>query len=292
MLAKLKKLFGCGPEAEIEDTKPLEFRCGDINIELPPGHGLKFYQEKYPRYDRFLPHLSKFLPIGSTVIDIGANCADTVAAMVQENPGVRYVCVEPDDEFYGYLLRNLERIRKVFPETDITAVKSASLVGEKGSKHAVLSDYGLITETVDAIVSRLGCEDVRLLKSDVDSFDFDVLAASEGIFSTDRPLVFFECQFENEMQMAGFLEILSVLERAGYKKWAVFDNFGELMLERTTKDQIEQLLAYVWKQHLKLATRTIYYYDIFAYTERESCWAGEAVRSYGATFVKETESVA
>jgi tRNA G46 methylase TrmB len=84
----------------------------NFSILLPINHMLPDYQKANPKYDKLLPIVSKYINQNEMIIDIGANVGDTLAAMVDENPNPIYLCIEPEDEYYSYLLKNVDIIKK------------------------------------------------------------------------------------------------------------------------------------------------------------------------------------
>lgn len=284
MSSLLKKLRNWG--------KPLDqhLMFGCFSVRLPPGHMLPVYQRKHPSYDRFLPVLAAHLPAGSTVIDVGANCGDTVAAMAAQNPHLHYLCIEPDAEFQRYLKTNIALMQALAPGLRIEAimamvgreVTTAGLEGSGGSKHAVPGAGTLATTTLDEIASSAERPPIRLLKSDVDGFDYDVINSASELIGRDRPLLFYECQTADEAQRCGFERLLLSLGEAGYTRWTVFDNFGEVMLADTSPAQISQLMAYAWRQNQKRATRTVYYFDILAAGPADAALVDRVLDAYGA----------
>lgn len=272
-LRRLKKAFGIHSRHSY----------GSFSIQLPADHLLPVYQRDHRLYDRFLPHLAKYLEPGAVIVDVGANCGDSAAAMYLANPKARYVCIEPDNAFFGFLSRNIDEIRKMDSDAafdlhqslvgkDVTGV---ALVGSDGSKHAVISDDGqagiqtLSARTLDRLLVDGGIQDVRLLKSDVDGFDYDVVNSAEETIRCNRPLIFFECQTDTVEQKAGYQKTMAELQNVGYDYWVVFDNFGEVVLNTRETGPIFQLLEYVWRQNSKRSTRTIYYFDILAVTRED-----------------------
>lgn len=266
----------------------IEYRCGAIDLTLPHGHGLPQYQKQFLRYDRFLPHLAKHVPAGLAVIDVGANCGDTVAAMAQANSRLHYLCIEPDDAFLSYLTRNLGRLQEAVPSASVEVVQaivskaivSASLVGEKGTKHVESDAHGRHTALLDDIYGAAARPAVGLLKSDVDGYDFDVLDSAPTLIQKQQPAIFIECQYATSEQLEGFRATIDRLFEAGYVHWTVFDNFGEVVMTRADRLAIEQLMAYVWRQNQKRSARTIYYFDLLACTSRHTEWVTQAVESY------------
>jgi FkbM family methyltransferase len=245
---------------------------------LPAGHMLPLYQQQSVKYDRFLPHLVHFFgDERSTIIDVGANCGDTLAGMVERNAKPKYLCIEADDGMFEYLTSNIERIRKAIPDLDINAVKSlvgknisnVSLEGVGGTRHAVVGAGNRISKQLDIIIRDLNCPPVKLLKSDVDGFDWDVIDSAQSLINMYHPILFFECQYDFDYQMEGYEKIISQLKAVDYVDWTIFDNFGEVMLRTSDVEQIFQLMEYLWKQNRQIATRTIYYYDILAVTNKD-----------------------
>lgn len=90
------------------------YKYKNFRILLPLYHMLPDHQKAHPKYDKLLPIISKYINQNEMIIDIGANVGDTLAAMVDENPNPIYLCIEPEDEFYSYLLRNADIIKKKY----------------------------------------------------------------------------------------------------------------------------------------------------------------------------------
>lgn len=202
---------------------PITYQYKAFSIELPPHHQLPEHQKRHPKYDRFLPHLARCVDPAETIVDIGANVGDTLAGMVEQNARPTYVCIEPDDAFHCHLENNVERMRSSVSGLRVEIIKAlvgknvsnVVLVGERGTKHAVASGPGGIESSpLDELIGP--GHKVRLLKSDVDGFDYDVLDSSMAIISRDGPMIFFECQYENEHQLVAYRRRLESLECAGY----------------------------------------------------------------------------
>lgn len=266
---------------------PIQYQYKGFSIELPAIHLLPEYQNKHPKYDRFLPHLAKYVTESHTVIDIGANVGDTLAGMVEQNAAASYICIEPDDLFYHQLEENVKRIKNSISGLKVQTIKAlvgknisnVSLDGKGGTKHAIIDNGGGIKSLpLDEMISNKA--DIRVLKSDVDGFDYDVLDSSMAVIELHKPMLFFECQYAYEYQKIGYFKTLRSLEVIGYCDWTVFDNFGEVVIRTDDIDIIVQLMNYVWQQNTGHATRTIHYFDILAIQKSDSLLIDKVLKEY------------
>lgn len=283
-ILKIKKKLGIN----------IEYPYTAFSIILPADHLLPVYQQYHKLYDRFLPHLVKYIEPNSTVIDVGANCGDTLAAMYESNKSLTYICVESDDTFFDLLQRNALRINKLDKDVSIYAIKAlvginvtdVTLSGSGGTKYAVIHEKiqdntkTLLSQTLDNLVSHIRANNIRLLKSDVDGFDYDVIDSAESIIKSQSPILFFECQFDYYKQKTGYEKTIAELQINGYKNWVIFDNFGELVLQTEDIGLVFQLLNYVWRQNSNRSTRTIFYYDILAATKKDDALLAKVISDY------------
>jgi FkbM family methyltransferase len=293
-MRKIKKLFNKYLK-KIDSNREVVFNYDNFFIHLPSDHLLPAYQKEHKKYDRFLPHLVSFIEDKKTVIDVGANVGDTLAGMFNTNPNLDYVCIEPDTIFFDYLEKNIKRIQDSFQFAKIRGVQSlvgkainnVLLEGSGGTKHAVYqtsgttSDKNLIqSKQLDQIVDELGCTNIRLLKTDIDGFDWDAIESARELLINQRPMVFFECQYDEEYQINCYQNAIIWLNSIGYCNWTIFDNFGEILLTTDNVQNIFQLMNYIWRQNCGLSTRTIYYCDILAATENDVALVRKAISEY------------
>lgn len=270
-----------------------EYRMGRFTVRLPAQHLLPDYQKLHGHYDKFLPHLARYLDSGSTVIDVGANCGDTVAAMLEANAKLHYICVEPDDMFFRYLDLNVRRMRAEQQGASISlhkeligkTVSVAGLEGSNGTSHAVMVHEGdlqatISSVTLDSMRSLTHMDNVRVLKSDVDGFDYDVIDSAEALIAEQSPILFFECQFTDLDKKLAYQRTISRLAKCGYGEWTVFDNYGVVVLHAVDIRTMFQLFDYVWRQNVGLATRTIVYFDVMASTAAHKTLVDKAVSAY------------
>lgn len=222
----------------------------------------------------FLPFLAGHLEGGGTVIEVGAKCGDTVAAMAAQNPQLHPLCVEPADQILRYLKTNINGMHQVAPglqiETETVAAKVGKVItqagpaGCHGSKHAVSSTRGPRTTTLDPVVVTGARSPLRLLKSDVDGFDYEIVRSAAGLICRDHSLIFFERQFFDEAQISSFEDLMTRPSDADLAHGTVFDNSGNVMLAGSQPSQMRQPMTYNWRQQQKRATRTTCFFDILA----------------------------
>lgn len=260
-------------------------------ITIPPGHLLPHNQKKYMQYDRFLPHLAKYLAKGDLIIDVGANVGDTVAGMLDANPHLEFICIEPDDMFFNYLNKNINIIRNSLENPKVETLKylvgksitNVELTGGAGTKHSVAaSGSGLQSIQLDTILTDHKTPP-RLLKSDVDGFDWDVLDSAKNTLDKYSPIVFFECEYSDLSQMTSFKKTISSMNDIGYTHWWLFDNFGNLTLNTKSINEVSSLIDYVWRQNSGVSTRTIWYFDVLACKEDDELFLTKAVDEYSSS---------
>jgi hypothetical protein len=139
-----------------------------------------------------------------------------------------------------------------------------------------------VSSTLDELVAiHLSCSShVRLIKSDVDGFDYDVIDSAADTIKNFTPLIYFECLCYTVSQKMGFENTIERLSGLGYINWIVFDNFGEVVLRCSDYSIVCQMINYIWRQNLERSTRTIYYIDVLAYVDGDSQLVDEVVDGY------------
>lgn len=298
MTHSLRRLFSSAVR-RIRRPAPLNYRIEGVTLALPPNHPLPHLQRQYDCYDRFLPQLARALSPGDLVVDVGANCGDTMAALVTANPGLHLICVEPNSEFFAYLGANRTALLTVHPHASVTLipamvgdrVKSAQLISHEGTATALPTASAAPAPGTDAHQSRrldeilqemnLSGRRLRLLKSDVDGFDWDVIESAGALLTRDQPLLFFECQTDTESQLAAFREFLRRLIDDGYLLH-MFDNFGEYVLAVANSTAAFELLEYTWRQQRRAGHRAIFYFDVLAAPPRDQALVAQVLAAYKA----------
>lgn len=268
--------------------KEEKYRIGKFEIEIPPHFKLPDFQQSFKLYDRFLPILAKHLDGERVIIDVGANIGDTTIAMMQNcvNP---MICVEPSDTFFPYLERNLrsigyESVSRV--KTSKTLVGTGSITGSLNHTDGTASlkvskaSNSITPVALDKIIDDVS--NIVLLKVDTDGYDFDVISSAEEILSHSEPILFWENEISEDFQNIGFNNLYYLLEKKGYTHIYIFDNFGNLMIEEADFATLRNINSYVYTMKKYNCTRTIYYTDILASTERNYTFVRKAIDEYKA----------
>lgn len=243
----------------------------DLDLEYPADSPMWALQ--FDMYDRWLPFLANIIDDGY-IVDVGANIGDTVAWMYP-NTQAKFLCIEPGDEFYGCLKKNIAR----FPEPLKSRVDTLKVFisDNKEKKYSLYNHNGgnQMLETNDESGVRgvtlaealneknIKPEDVKLIKIDTDGFDWRVIKSGGGILRDIKPLLYFEHEILSEESYLGYYDLAEYLQDNGYDCFFVFDNFGNF-IGNGTKDFYLNLTTYLMRQFKYKTGRTIEYFDVVA----------------------------
>jgi FkbM family methyltransferase len=256
-----------------------KYQINNIPIKIDYLHLLPTYEKNFPHYDRFLSHIVKYLENNSIVVDVGANIGDTAIKMAYSNDCLEYICIEADSNFYKDLVENIKTLKIIKPELKIRTANeyigqdndNVSLIdGTHGSKRSV-TDLGSIKSLGLADLFRkfnISEKKLSLIKSDVDGCDWDVIQSSFTLLK-NLPYIYFECFYQNIEQLNNFKITISDLFNKGYTNFSFFDNYGQHICCENNLKNIYELLDYIKRQNFSKSTRTIFYYDILAFSEKE-----------------------
>lgn len=270
-------------------------RVGNYDLKINSDHALPTYQRKFATYDRFLPFIAAELPSGSTVIDVGANIGDSIAAMASANAGLRFIAVEPAEQFIPLLRHNCDIMRSGSPSPDIVILQCfvsdkltiTGITARSGTGRAVISatspDFPSHRNVSLSSVIEGANSAVSLIKCDTDGYDWSVLDSGMAKISEILPMLFFECEVgTNDEHGADYARVHDRLRRSGYEHFYVFDNFGGFVLETTDTAVLQHMLNYVAAQNRHSLHRTMHYIDILAVSEHDQRAARSAVSNYVA----------
>lgn len=271
-----------------------KYTIGRFQITLNRTHLLPAYQANNRLYDRFLPVLCRYLNNNCAwIIDVGANIGDTTIAIIQNchNP---ILAIEGHRRFYRLLMQNV----KDLPEGK-ERIKTANAVVGTGKFSGELACSGTTASRShgDSLSSSVSLDDVLrnegqemdsvvLLKVDTDGYDADVILSAQGLLRRQKPILFWENAFSSKQQLEGLDQLYVALENLGYCHLWPFDNFGNPVLEECSFKAIRELNKYIFAQNFQGATRTFYYIDILATTDRDVEIARAAINSYRSEIIE------
>lgn len=277
---------------KLTGTPEGKYQIGKYTINMPADFALPNSQKKYKLYDRFLPVLAKQLTSNKLIIDVGANIGDTAIAILQhcDNP---IICIEPSDVFFSYLGRNLKKLALkdfnrvvTFKKLVGTGLLSGQLNHTVAGSAAIKISKRLDSVTHIALDKLIkDTSNVLLLKVDTDGFDFDVIKSAEKILADSEPILFWENAIFEDYQCMGFNELYSLLTKEKYKYIYIFDNFGNLITEESDFTTLRNLNSYVYSMEKCGCTRTFYYTDILAATEKNYLAVKNAINEYKTEWI-------
>lgn len=262
---------------------PRTFALDGRSLSLPAGHLVDWYRFRHRRYDEPVADLCAVLAAkyGSfEAIDIGANVGTTAALMAREGR-VRVLCVEGNAKYIPYLARNLARIS---PSSEIAACYVGAGDGEIAGAVRTRSGTAAI-EIADSAGSQSGTvrlrslatildehasfRAARLVKVDTDGFDAKIVVGALETLARMRPLLYVEYSPvgppEVEQEYYAMIERLGEI---GYRRFHVFDNFGNHMLQLSFEERrhLRELAAYV-RSSRKDVSPAVFYLDVCALTD-------------------------
>ena len=272
----------------------LTYRIADISVVLPEEHLLDVYQGTHPLYNLFQGFLARNLSPNVTVVEEGANVGDIMANIFQLNHTINYIGIEGDPFFFEYLSINANILKNelLLQENQINLVQMfvagelsfSAFTGSSGTRSGIVStseNDSVETKKLDEILSDLKVDKIDLLMVDVDGFDYDVIDSSMDTISRDKPLVFFEMSVASEQQIEKYFQMIRNLKSMGYERISVLDNFGNLILNNCSLDNLKQLSIYALRQNLGIGSRTIYYFDVLITHRDNSEMHSLIVNEYG-----------
>jgi hypothetical protein len=92
--------------------------------------------------------------------------------------------------------------------------------------------------------------------------------------------LFFENQIDNDFQYAKFDKLYDFLQERDYCNLYVFDNFGNLMIEKASYHTLRSINAYLYSMRKYHTTRTFHYTDILVVTNKHLSIVGNAIEDY------------
>ena len=278
-ISKYPKRFSLDLELQY---KSKEYQIGNHKILLPLDHLLDKYQANWKRYDTVLGDVARIVfqkyP-ESTAIDIGANVGDT-AALINKHIHVPVLCIEGHPDFIPFLEYNAAQIGDIaiapyFVGENGESISLANISSDGGTASIVnsvndpFSHDRIILKSLSTIIGLYPkFQSAKLLKIDVDGYDFDIINNSIDTISLLQPIICFE--YDTSFRTTGKAESLNAIEnlfKIGYSYFLVYDNFGNYLMHLTEKDseKFVDLNAYLNCNHHKSGKPAVFYFDVYAF---------------------------
>ena len=246
-------------------------------MTVPLSHPLPDYLNQFPFYDRLPQRLSEYIhqKYGHlNCIDVGANIGDTIASFYK-NEADLFLGIEPNPTFNKLLADNWGWNRNVTVVSEVCSSSSGEgpfvIQEQNGTASMLPTDDGvtLSKRPLDEIVNDHPVAiNANVIKIDTDGHDFEVIAGSEELLSRNLPAALFECiPVENTSYVEDCLRTLKSFQRIGYKRFLLYDNFGNLMggYSLSGLSPFQNLLFF------QLTSRNLYYFDILVMKD-EDVW--------------------
>jgi FkbM family methyltransferase len=261
-------------------------RFGNIEIEVPLEHPAVYWRYRPPGFNMNYVRLVKTVIAVKfgTIIDVGANVGDGVALLRANGVNSRILAVEGVDEYAALLRKN----SRSFIDVEISCVFLGTGGDEggfavdrrKGSAKLVAGLSAIKISSLDALLHRLTCGDIAVLKIDTDGFDAKVLRGAKNTLDNRGPVVFAELDEALLRQQGDSSEdLLALLTESGYAYLAVWDNdanwLGSRAIERGIGDWVSTYPGGYGQRYLdvaafKQADRAIFETVVRAEAERTS----------------------
>lgn len=224
------------------------YQIGQIILQMPLSHQLPYLRRAFPQYSSNIGRIGaavqqKYPDL--SLIDIGANVGDTVA-IVRQDAHYPILCVEGSTAYLPLLHRNVDQLGDVEIEAAFVGGTSgpvaASVRTAGGTAHLSLGglDQGIISlRSLNEIILRHPTFDgAKLVKSDTDGMDCQIIAGAADYLASARSALFFEYDPDLTARSgAKAIHVFDVLEATGYRYALVYENTGDLMLLLDLEDK-------------------------------------------------------
>jgi FkbM family methyltransferase len=228
--------------------RPVVRHVQGVELVLPWSHRLPDYAVWQPTYGQNLVELGRLLATTGplTVLDIGANVGDSAVQILNAADG-QVLCIEADKAYLDFLHRNVDRDPRVTVVEALLTVDGGdggtTAVRSGGTTRFVEGATGDAMPTVSPTSLRTdhpAFDRLRLVKSDTDGYDVDLVPAVAEAWQDVHPVLFFEYDpYLTRLADRDPEAVWARLAGLGYEHVAVWDN-GGFTVGRTTTDRIAQ----------------------------------------------------
>ena len=197
------------------------------------------------------------------------------------------ICIEGHEDYVRLLKRNASALPEagrihIVNEMVGTGRFAGTLIGDGTTASLQPANQSQSAKPLDIILSQLSfsLKDVILIKLDTDGYDADVIMSAQNTISAAEPVLFWENYFENQSQLRNLEQMYDNIKTHGYNHLWVFDNFGGLILEQCSLEELKKLNKYIKNQNDDGSSRTMWYTDVLATTSRRFTIASDAISEF------------
>jgi FkbM family methyltransferase len=218
-------------------------------------------------------------------IDVGAYVGDS-AALIRASGDIPVLCIEGDRALFSLLAENASRlgpgiaIEQTYVGADGDSVDPSKIDNLGRTASLVSASKADGTIPLRSLERILDCHpafrDAKLLKTDVEGYDFDILRQSIGLIRKVRPVIFFEYapNFRPDAPDAG-LDTIRLLIESSYSDFLYYDNFGNSMAHVKAEQQTLFRDLHNYPASNRKFGTAVYYFDICAFHAEDADLASE-----------------
>jgi FkbM family methyltransferase len=266
-----------------QKARPQYAEIGRYHIRLPATCLPPRYKNAFHLYDTALGQVAKVLKAkypSLKAIDIGANVGDT-AALIRESAEIPILCIEGDPKLFPILTENVTCLGQdvaieysfVGPDGTRVNLSSADDVGRNARLVEAIEAQGSVKmRSLQTILAdHPEFESAKLLKTDTEGFDFEIIRQSLEFIQVAKPVIFFEYgpHFRPDEPNAG-LETIQALIDVGYSDFIYYDNFGNFLLHTDSKHRSIHIDLDSYLASNRRHGVAVHYFDICALHREDS----------------------
>lgn len=267
-------------------------------LDMGKNHLLSDYQEDCPMFSRFIPYLGELAEEirgeHGVIVDLGANVGDTVAALIKHT-NAAVLCIEPTDEYYHLLNKNLfvmnaeERIRTIQAFISNKKKNYQSIVSGGGtavqqeSSQSTIPTFSLPEVFVQCDIA---LDQIALIKTSTSGNDAGAVLSLGDSLREMKPVFYIETDMSMtvdravlDSQLDAYLQMDNYLAAHDYEVCFIFDNFGNLLC-KGTPETLKDIHRYMYRMAMGKSNRTFYYIYILACRKELEEQCADAVRRY------------
>jgi hypothetical protein len=98
------------------------------------------------------------------------------------------------------------------------------------------------SKNLDEIIVKYNIKNIKLIKCDVDGYDYNFILSGINYIKKNTPDIFFEYHKLNESSQVNYISIINILFDIGYKNWTLLNNYGKIIFKKINKKDLINLI--------------------------------------------------